>query len=67
MTFKITYRLYSGARLVKEGVFRVKNRDNEFIAKISLEAYLKKRYTFDRMEVISCDNDMFYDMFGIKI
>ena len=67
MTFKITYRLYNCGSLVKEGTHKVKNRDRDIFAKIDLEKYLRKKYDFDKMVVLSCEEDSlgsFNDMFG---
>jgi DNA-binding transcriptional regulator LsrR (DeoR family) len=69
MDFKITYRLYDRGSLVKEGTHRVKNRDRDIFAKIDLEKYLRKKYTFDKFVVVSCEEDSlgrFKDIFGWK-
>lgn len=49
-------------------VIRVKNKQNEFFALVSLEDYLKKKYGngFVAMSVVKCDKDCglsdFYDL-----
>lgn len=41
--YTINYKAYNGDTLIKEGTYNVKNKLSELSAKISLEAYLKKK------------------------
>ena len=44
--------------IVNEGKIRVKNKNNEFVAKCGLEEYLKKKYVnFNKLIIISCEKD----------
>jgi len=58
---------------VSSGKTKVKNAENELIAKIKLESYLKKKYnTFNYVIMDSCEKDFdipdsFKDIFGEKI
>ena len=72
MTFTIDYNitLKSGTLFGKQ--IKVKNKENELIAKCSLEDYLRKKYGKDFLELVitNCRNttlgdfDTFSDLFG---
>ena len=69
MIFIIDYnvQLTSGTLFNKQ--IRVKNKENELIAKCSLEDYLRKKYgdSFVSLTITRCNEDMvskFEEMFG---
>jgi hypothetical protein len=67
MNYIIEYNLLKGEYPIKEGIIKVKNKQNELEAKIKLEIFLKKSYDFDRMIVNNCTPDtlgLFDDLFG---
>lgn len=58
MTFKIKYSLFDkDNNVVKWGEILAKNKRNELQAKISLEKYMRKKYTFSHMVVHECKLD----------
>jgi hypothetical protein len=70
MNFKIKYSLYKGDDVIKWGTIKVKNKDNELEAKIKLEKYFRKKFTFDNMVIHLCEQDtidMFGDLFGFSM
>jgi hypothetical protein len=69
--FLITYRLKTGNTYSDTKQMKVKNKDNEFIAKCSLEDYLRKRHTFDKLIIDNTERlpdfggfDFFNDIFN---
>ena len=73
MNYRIKYNviLFSEVKYDKEII--VKNKDNELIAKVSLEDYLKRKYgdEFRQLIITSCSPDyanvfsMFNSMWGL--
>ena len=65
MNFTLDYKLYLGGDLIKKGTFKVKNKYSLVHSKSSLEDYLRKTYTFDRMEAKESFDmpDIFKDIF----
>lgn len=71
MNYLIKYSVYSvEGNLLKEGTIRAKNKQNEFIAKVKFEEYLKMKYPkLDKVIMHSCVEDIdilnqFNSLFG---
>ena len=68
-TFIIDYEVFDIDNIsIKKGQIKVKNKPSEFVAKCSLEGYLKKKYhNFHRLIIHKCVKDyigIFNSMFG---
>ena len=71
MTYLISYNVILSNNTLEDKQIKVKNKDNELMAKCALEDYLRKKYKDDfRQLVISkCESDImssFADLFGIS-
>lgn len=69
MTFIIDYYVVLNTETVYNKQIKVKNKDNEFIAKCSLEDYLKRKYgtNFKQLVITNCRKDIlesFNQIFG---
>jgi len=66
--FIIEYSLYKDDKRIDGGKMRVKNVENthdKIFAKLKLDKYLSKTIEYDRMEVLSCEEDIdILNMFG---
>ena len=66
-TYIIEYTIFNKDYPIKDGKMKVKNRVNEFDAKVKLESFLKKNYDFTRLVIHSCTEDtldVFDRLFG---
>lgn len=71
MTYLISYNVILSNNILEDKQIKVKNKDNELMAKCALEDYLRKKYKDDfRQLVISkCESDImssFADLFGMS-
>ena len=71
MTYLISYNVILSNGTLEDKQIKVKNKDNELMAKCALEDYLKRKYKDDfRQLVISkCEDDIvssFAEMFGMS-
>lgn len=59
MNYRIKYNLVLSSEILYDKEIKVKNKDNELIAKVSLEDYLKRKYgnSFRQLVIISCLSD----------
>ena len=68
-TFRIKYNLILNDNILYDKEIKVKNKDNELIAKVSLENYLRRKYpTFKQLIINDCRVDVpdfFYNLFNI--
>lgn len=69
MTFLIDYNVVTTSGTIYNKQIKVKNKDNELIAKCSLENYLRRKYgdNFVKLVIINCvkdDFDLFSTIFG---
>ncbi|WBC28451.1 hypothetical protein RPMD05_66 [Rhodobacteraceae phage LS06-2018-MD05] len=61
--YQIKYSLFdSNKKIVKWGEIKVKNKDNELAAKVSLEKYLRTKYKFHNMVVHECKRNYYEEM-----
>lgn len=60
MNYLIKYSVYSvEGDLIKEGTIRAKNKQNEFMAKVKFEEYLKMKYPkLDKIIMHSCTQEI---------
>jgi hypothetical protein len=61
-TFIITYKIFDNKNnIIKSGSMKCKNKYTDLEAKISLEAFLKKKYNnFYKLVVVSCKEDYMF-------
>ena len=61
MNFLITYNVVLDNEILYDKQIKVKNKDNELIAKCSLEDYLKKKHgdLFRQLIITNCSQDYF--------
>ena len=69
MTFIIDYYVVLNTETIYNKQIKVKNKDNELIAKCSLEDYLKRKYgtNFKQLVITNCQKgvlDSFNKFFG---
>ncbi len=67
-TFRIKYNLILNDKILYDKKIKVKNKDNELIAKVSLENYLRRKYpTFKQLIITDCRVDIldFFNLFNI--
>ena len=59
MNFLITYNVVLDNEILYDKQIKVKNKDNELIAKCSLEDYLKKKHgdLFRQLIITNCSQD----------
>lgn len=67
MTFTINYNIVLKSGTITNKQIRVKNKENELIAKCSLEDYLRKKYGNDFIKLIitKCIQSSFDDILDI--
>lgn len=70
MTYLISYNVVLTNNTLEDKQIKVKNKDNELMAKCALENYLKKKYkdTFRQLVISKCESDTisyFSELFGI--
>lgn len=72
MNYIIKYNLILFNEILYDKEIKVKNKDSELIAKVSLEDYLKRKYgdSFRQLVITSClldnpfEHPLFTDIFG---
>lgn len=67
MTYLIDYNVTLNTGVLTNKTIRVKNKDNELMAKCSLEDYLKRKYpdSYVSLVITKCSPDNpFADIFG---
>lgn len=67
MTFTINYNIVLKSETITNKQIRVKNKENELIAKCSLEDYLRRKYGNDFIKLIitKCIQSSFDDILDI--